>query len=208
MASKKTHAVPTQPSPRMVVPTGASRTGEALLDAINVIKNREYLVEEDDRPTRTAAKNAASQLERLGEQLVKLLPSQLARVELPDDLREAVVEAQRILVKNARGGYRRQVQFIGKIMRHVDAKPILAALEGLKDEGTRSDALVRQAELWRARLLDEGDVALEALVKERPTLDRTALRQLMRSAQAERAAGKPGRQQRELFRMLNGPVDD
>jgi ribosome-associated protein len=185
----------------------SSRIGEALLDAINVEKNREYLDDSDDRPTRTAAKNAAWQLERLGEDLIKLLPGQLARVEMPDDLRRAVMEAQRIMLKGARSGYRRQIQFIGKLMRQVDAKPILAAMEALQDEGTRSDALVRQAEMWRSRLLDEGDAALEELVKERPTLDRTALRQMLRSAQAERAAGKPGRQQRELFRMLSGPFE-
>src|SRR4051812_46681221 len=97
-------------------------------------KNREYLEQEPDRETRGEKKRKALQLERLGEVLVKLPEGKLARVPMPDDLKGAVVEARRILAKSARGGYRRQINFIGKIMRTLDAQPIADALEQMKNE--------------------------------------------------------------------------
>ena len=131
------------------------------------------------REPRREKKHRAWQLENLGEALIKLSPGKLSRVPLPDDLRAAVVEAQRI---TARGGYRRQVQLVGKIMRTVDAVPIAEAVEALKHEGTLSSPAFRAAEKWRARLLMEGDAALTALLQERPDADATRLRQLLRQA--------------------------
>jgi ribosome-associated protein len=152
----------------------------------------------------------ALQLERLGESLIKLKPGMLVRVPLPDDLRAAVVEAQRILAKKAFGGYRRQVQLVGKIMRTVDAEPIAEALEVLRVEGTLASAAFQRAERWRERLLDRnegGDDAIAALCAEAPGVDRTALRQLVRAAEKERLAQatnaqKPSTAQKKLFRLL------
>ena len=148
-------------------------------------RNREAGLLDDDalpeKETRAEKKRKALQLERLGELLVKLPAGKLARVPMPDDLAAAVVECRRILEKGARGGYRRQVQFIGKIMRFVDAQPIADALESMKQEDAPSAAAFRAAEVWRDRLMSEGDVALEALVKEKPAADRTLLRQLIRA---------------------------
>lgn len=158
--------------------------------------------EEEERETRGARKNRALQLERLGESLVKLAPAKLARVPLPDDLAAAVHEARRIEAMGARGGYRRQVQFIGRIMRTVDARPIAAALEALKGEDAPSSAAFRTAEFWRDRLVAEGDRALGELVRVVPGLDRTALRQLTRQAQKETAQGKAPHARRALFRAL------
>ena len=138
------------------------------------VKNRAFLEEEEPRETRGEKKRKATQLERLGESLVHLPPAKLARVPLPDDLRAAVNEAVRI--KSSHGGYRRQVQFIGRIMRTIDAQPIADALETLKTEDAPSSRTFRAAELWRERLIANGDKALEDLVKEAPAADRTKLR--------------------------------
>ena len=156
------------------------------------------------RVTRGEKKRRAEQLERLGESLVKLPPGKLVRVPMPDDLRAAVVEAQRI---KAHGGYRRQIQFIGKIMRTVDARPIAAALEAQKGEDAPSALQFVQAERWRDRLIAEGDAALFELVQQHPHADRTLLRQLARRAleeQEARAHGKdvPRHASRGLFRTL------
>jgi ribosome-associated protein len=186
--------------------TKSREHGEALYDAINNEANEKFRDDGDDRPTRGAAKNAAQQLERLGEALVKLAPGLLAKVDIPGDLRAAVEEAQRIVAKGAHGGYRRQIQFIGKIMRTVEAEPIAAALKALAEEGTRQSVTVRLAETWRTRLLDDGDAAMEAFLREVKDIDRTALRQLTRAALDERTAGRPVRKQRELFRLLHAAL--
>lgn len=182
-------------------------------------KNRAFLDDElPPKETRGEKKRKATQLERLGESLVSLPPAKLARVPLPDDLRAAVVEAARI--KSSRGGYRRQVQFIGRIMRTVDAQPIADALESLKQEDAPSARSFRAAELWRERLIADGDKALEQLVKERGGADRTKLRQLLRQAQKEQketkekkdkgapAGSKSPHATRALFRELKALFDE
>lgn len=166
----------------------------------NATANRELVDDEEGRETRAEKKKRALQLENLGEALVKLPAGKLARVTLPDDLRDAVMEARRI---TAHGGYRRQVQFIGRIMRSIDARPIAAQLEAMTQEDAPSSAAFRAAERWRDRLIDEGDAALTALVQERPDADRTALRQLARQAVVEKNKGKPPHASRALFRALH-----
>lgn len=160
------------------------------LDALNVDENGRFMEEPAERDPRGEKKRRATQLERLGESLIKLKPGQLVRVPMPDDLRAAVLEAQRILIKGAFGGYRRQVQLIGKIMRTVDAVPVLAALEDLLTEGTMSSVAFQRAEQWREKLIKDGDDALALLVAEHTQVDRTALRQLVRAAHKEREANQ------------------
>ncbi len=180
---------------------------EAEYDEKNLDENERFAVDEGGRPPRGEKKKRAIQLERLGEALIKLKPHQLARIPMPDDLAAAVAEAQRIWAKKAFGGYRRQVQFIGKIMRMVDAEPIFAALETLSAEGTLANADFQRAERWRTRLLDEGDAAVDGICGELPDIDRTALRQLVRAAQRERekqatSPQTPSTNQKKLFRLL------
>lgn len=137
----------------------------------------------------------------MGERLVELPPHQLDRMELPAGLRDAIIAARAI---TARGGRKRQLQYIGKLMRTVDPEPIRAALAELDESGLASRALLHRAEHWRTRLLDDGDEALGDLIERCPDVDRQHLRRLVRDARAERDAGRPPRHQRELFRYLVG----
>jgi ribosome-associated protein len=164
--------------------------------------NAAWLEEPQAPETRGEKKRKALQLERLGESLVTLPPAKLARVPMPDDLAAAVNEARRIKALGAHGGYRRQVQFIGRIMRTLDAQPIADALEAMRGEDAPSAAAFRAAERWRDRLIAEGDAALEELLRAKPGADPTRLRQLARQAQRERAAKKPPHAGRALFREL------
>jgi len=68
-------------------------------------------------PSKSQRKRDATALQDLGEQLVKLTPTQLSRVPLPDELRAAVRLARSI---TQRGGHKRQLQYIGKLMRQLD----------------------------------------------------------------------------------------
>lgn len=81
--------------------------------------------------SRTRKKNEDRALQRLGEQLVTLPPGRLKRLELPDELLEAVEFARKI---KSHGARRRQIQYIGVLMRHIDPQPIQAALDRLRSQ--------------------------------------------------------------------------
>jgi ribosome-associated protein len=81
-----------------------------------------------ERPSKTRLKQQMHELQRLGERLAALTPAQLARVELPEALREQIELARRI---TAREGLRRQLQYVGRLMRTVDADAIRASLAAM-----------------------------------------------------------------------------
>jgi len=155
--------------------------------------------ERDDLPpSKTRMKKDMHALQELGEALVALSDERLGRVPLPDNLRDAVLEARRI---KAHGARRRQLQYIGRLMRLVDAEPIRAALDVL--EGTSREAVARQHRIERLRdalLEDEG--VLTQIAADTPGADLQQLRVLRRNALKEREADKPPRAYRELFRIL------
>jgi len=155
---------------------------------------------EDDRPSKTQRKKEMHELQALGERLVALNASQMDEVALPSQLRAAVDDAKRFTRHEAR---RRQMQYIGRLMRAVDPEPIREKLkiwDGLSHEHT---ARHHRVERWRERLMAD-DGALGDLAAEHPGLDTQRLRSLVRSARDELAAGRPPRSHRELFRLLRG----
>lgn len=134
----------------------------------------------------------------LGEALVALTPAQLSGLGLPERLADAIGEARRIPTFEAR---RRQMQYIGRLMREVDPDPIARHLSALRNERRRDSARQHELERWRSRLLAE-DGALTELVRAYPGLDSQHLRALVRNARRELARGDPPRAQRALFRAL------
>jgi ribosome-associated protein len=89
----------------------------------------EIPVDARERPSKTQLKRQMHELQHLGEQLVALPSAQLARVELPEALREQIELARTI---TAREGLRRQLQFVGRLMRDVDADAIRASLAAVR----------------------------------------------------------------------------
>jgi len=87
-----------------------------------------------DYKSRTQKKNEDRALQRLGEQLVSLPVSQLETMDLPDELLTAIELVHNIKSRSAR---RRQIQYIGALMRHIDPQPIEAALERIRPGNTR-----------------------------------------------------------------------
>jgi len=138
-------------------------------------------------------------LQQLGEALVGLSSVRLQALELPDKLFEAVSEAQRLTQREAR---RRQLQFIGRLMREVDPAPIEAQLARWREPGNAEKARVAAAERWRERVLHEVG-ALDRLCEQVPRADRTRLAALVARTTEERAHGSPPHAYRELFRELN-----
>lgn len=156
--------------------------------------------DEYERPSKSERKRQSDALQALGEELIDLPQAELDALPLPEALRDAVMLARRI---TAHGGLYRQKQYIGKLMRKIDAEPIRAALSAKRDR-ERAEALrFRRIEQWRERLMREGPTALEALSTEAPgSIDIQAVGQLVERARAERVHNAPPHARRELFRML------
>ncbi|MGH8291926.1 MAG: ribosome biogenesis factor YjgA [Gammaproteobacteria bacterium] len=150
-------------------------------------------------PSRSQLKREVEALQKLGEQLVELPEQQLAALSLPEKLHDAVAQARRI---TSYGALKRQRQYIGRLMRDVDAALIRARLEELRGAGRLSRARFQDAERWRDRLLREGDAVLEEFLARHPQTDRPHLRRLLREAARDAAAGRPPRQARALFRYI------
>jgi ribosome-associated protein len=138
------------------------------------------------------------ELQALGAALVELTEAQLRGLELDEDLRRAVQEARRITSHEAR---RRQLQYIGRLMRDVDPAPIRARLAAIEGGSAESAARHKRLEQLRERLLGD-DAALTDFLAAHPGADAQELRTLIRNARREQKEGRPPRAFRELFRAL------
>ncbi len=161
-----------------------------------------------DIPSKSQRKRDVEELQTLGKQLVEMPSRVFGSMDLPDDLREAVEFARAIRSNEAR---RRQLQYIGRIMRSVDADQIRSQLQRFQhDQQTISQQHHRLEEL-RESLIDGGDAALAELLGEFPDANHKTLRQLIRNARTERRQGQSGKAGRALFRHLRNlteSVDD
>jgi ribosome-associated protein len=155
-------------------------------------------------PSKTKKKQEMHELQALGAALVELSEAHFGRMALPVELAQAVLEARRVRSHEAK---RRQVQFIGRLMRGLDAGPIRAQLAAVTGGSAQERARHKRLEHWRARLLeDEG--ALTEFAREHAAADLQQLRALIRNARREQAASKPPRAYRELFRVIREAADE
>ncbi len=163
-------------------------------------------MEDDDFISKTRRKKAMTALQDLGAELVKLSPEQLARIDMPEELREAVQDAQRFTKHEAR---RRQMQYIGRIMRDMEEASARVAeqLAALHAPSKRQTALFHVAEQWRDALLAEPDAA-ERFEREFPGIDGARLRGLVADAHADRHSGRSPKHARELFHFVNRVVQE
>jgi ribosome-associated protein len=144
--------------------------------------------EEDTGPSKTQRKEAMHALQEIGKQLIELPDERLKKVPLSESLRDAVLAARKITAHEAR---RRQLQYVGRLMRDVDAAPIAAALAAF--EKTSDEEKARQHRLEKL---------LTSLAQEHPHANLQLLRQLRRNTLKEREAGKPPAAYRQLFKEL------
>ena len=161
-------------------------------------------MEDDDLISKTRRKREMKELQDLGAALVKLSKEQLARIDMPDSLREAVMECRRFTKHEA---IRRQMQYIGRVMRDIDAAPIAAQVAAIEAPSKRQTAIFHVAEQWRTDLMADPD-AVARFVKEYPEVDPQRLRELAAAAREEKRASKPPRNFRELFHVLNALLQD
>lgn len=149
-------------------------------------------------PSKTKIKQQMHDLQDIGEQLAELSIDKLKQMDLPESLFDALREMKRI---NKFGAQRRQMQYIGKLMRDVETAPIIAKLEAWSGKSHQHIAWLHQLERWRDRLL-ENDAALTELLADHPEADAQRLRALVRNALKEKELAKPPKSYREIFQVL------
>ena len=160
-----------------------------------------------DEASRTDNKRASTELQKLGEDLLTLRADLMARLALSEKLVDAVAEAKRITNFE---GKRRQMQFIGKLMRGLDEDTLAtvrAALDEQQNGSAQENLRLHQAETWRNRLINE-DEAFSEWVAQFPDTDTQQLRSLVRQARKDLVPEKPGaaprhgKAYREIFQLV------
>ena len=167
-------------------------------------RKRELRMEEDDFISKTRRKRQMAELQDVGAALVRLAPEQLARLDLPESLREAVLDCMSITKHEAR---RRQMQYIGRVMRNFDAAPIAEQLAALHAPTRLQTALFHDAERWRTELLGDTEAAAR-FAHEFPGADPRKLRAAIDAALEEKRAGRSPKHFRALFHLLSAILQE
>lgn len=158
---------------------------------------------EHEEISKTQVKQMMHELQALGAALVELPVSKLKQIELPDNLRDAILDAQRI---TAHGGRRRQLQYVGKLMRNVDPAPIQQKLDQWNGNHNAETARLHKLENWRQRLIED-DAALPEFLALHANSDIQHIRNLIRNARREASLNKPPKSSRELFKVLREMIE-
>jgi ribosome-associated protein len=174
---------------------------------LNDGKNKEHHPlddkEEEHYISKSQLKREVEALQSLGVSLTELSADTLKKFAMDEVLLDALLFAQTI---KSNGAKRRQMQYIGKLMRKVDAEKIQREYEQFQHARSELNAKFHQLEIWRDHLLSEGDTAINALLEEQPQFERTRLRQMVRNAAKEKATNKPPKSARQLFQYLKDTI--
>ena len=156
----------------------------------------------DSRPSKSQLKRESHSLQDLGAELVELNDERLAALDIPEPLRDAIVEYRRT---RSHEGKRRQMQFIGKLMRRADDAKLREAVAASKIGSARETLALHEAERWRAEFI-AGDEAVERWVSAHPSTDVQHLRSLVRAARRDAAKlpteARQPKSYRELFQFI------
>lgn len=166
-----------------------------------------YQDNDDSEPkekSKTQVKKEMHALQDLGEELTHLSKEQLASIPLPDNLRAAIEQAQGM---KKREGFRRQLQYIGKLMRKTsETEDIQAAFTDLQEQQTRDARSLHLVEKWRDDLIQGDESVVTSFITNFPETDRQQLRHLVRGAKQEVSQQKPPAQTRKLFKFIREQV--
>ncbi len=164
-----------------------------------------------EKPSKTQRKAQAHALQSLGADLARLSEQQLARIDMNDALREAMLELRRT---RSHEGRRRQTQLVGKLMRQIDdAQPLREALAAIELGGAHDALALHRAEYWRDALVVD-DANVDRFMTEHDGVDVQLLRQLIKRARAEKAvqpttpegSTRHGKAWRDLFRFIRASI--
>ncbi|MGI2259882.1 ribosome biogenesis factor YjgA [Shewanella sp. GXUN23E] len=175
---------------------------------MNIVGDSEHFKQpydnDDDYISKTSYKKESADLQDLGNKLANLSKSQLDKLDLSEELYDALIATKKI--KPRTEAYRRQIQFIGKLMRSEEIAPIEQQLANLLNKNNNEAAKIQVFEKLRDKLITDGDAEIQALVEEHPHLDRQKLRQLVRAASKELAKGPESKSSAELVKYLRSEI--
>jgi ribosome-associated protein len=160
---------------------------------------------EDEIPviSKSEIKRQMTALQKLGEELIALPKSKLNKLDLPENLRDAIDDAKRI---TAHGALSRQKQYIGRLMRIIDAQPIAEQLEKWRNHHSDENVVFHQMEHWRTSLIND-DTAVTLFVADYPDADVQQLRTLIRNARKESNLQQPPKSSRALFKLIRNIIE-
>lgn len=159
----------------------------------------------EERPSKSELKRQAHALQDLGEALLELPDERLVSLPMSETLLDAVRELKRT---RSHEGRRRQMQYVGKLMRQADTEPLREAVAALQLGRAQDTLSLHRAERWRDELLADDD-ALTRWMESHPQTDAQQLRSLVRAARKDAAAPpeqRHGRSYRELFQFIKQAV--
>lgn len=155
--------------------------------------------DEEEYKSKTEIKREMHELRDLGKALIELPEKELATIPVPDNILEQIAIAKKITHNS---GKKRQMQYIGKLLRSIDTDEIQAAYEDLQTGRKKLARDFQKLEVLRDQLIDQGDNAIQPVLEQYPNADRQILRQLVRQASKEKQAEKPPAAARKLFKYL------
>jgi len=161
--------------------------------------------EKPDHESKSQRKKDMLALQKIGESLIKLTEEQLATIDLPDNLLTAIQHMKSLTSNEAK---RRQLQYIGKIMRHIDVESIKQTLKRRELIHEKNTAQFHHIEAWRTKLLTHGDDALNSFLGDYPKVDRQQLRKLIRNALQDRKNNKNTGAEKALFKYLRSIIEN
>ena len=154
---------------------------------------------EEEWVSKSQKKRECDALQRISDKLLKLKPDELALIDLPADLEDALNEAHRI---HSNSALKRQRQYLGKIIRSCDSEKIEKQLNTVIHRNDTNTAQFKKIERWRDRLIDNDKQVLGEIIQQHPALDRQYVHNLVRQATKEESANKPPAASRKLFKYL------
>lgn len=151
------------------------------------------------RPNKSQIKRDIAVISDLCEEITQLAPAQIERIGLPENIKDAILEAASMPLKGAR---KRQMKFVTGLMRKIDLEPVQQQLDKIKTKSAHASRELHQLERWRERFLSDDKQVLSDFLEQYPDTDVQHIRQLIRNAQKELANEKPAKSSRLLFRYL------
>jgi ribosome-associated protein len=152
-----------------------------------------------DFKSKTQKKKEATYLQELGERLVNLSAEQIKDIDLPEEIHDAVRSAKTI---KSHGAYRRQMQYIGALMRKIDPGPVQEALDKIEQGYYKSTLAFREIENWRDELIAGKGSLIKDILAKCPDADRKKIERLVQRAIKEKEHSNPPGASRTLFRYL------
>ncbi|MCQ8879134.1 DUF615 domain-containing protein [Pseudoalteromonas shioyasakiensis] len=151
--------------------------------------------------SKSELKRDAQEFHQLGSDIAKMGKKQRERLPLNDDLKEAMVVADKI--SNKSDAYRRHLNYIAKTLRTVEnIEEIKAIIDIMLNKNNQAEVMIKKIEQLRSDLIEQGDDLINETIEQYPTLERQKMRQLVRNAAKEVKAEKPARSYKELFQYL------